>query len=544
MENITPRTNLNLVRQLCDLVDSMLPEPEQNPPEEFDQLEKFFIFCITWSLGGSLVEADREKFSEFLKNLSGLIMPSSSLYENFFNIDGLTFVRWDEKVPEYVAPANKKFAAILVPTVDTIRYAWLLNQIMMLKKPAMFCGDSGTAKTVTVQSCFRSLDIDRYQVLNINFSSRTTSMDFQKIVEENIDKKTFKQYGPKSAGKKMIVFIDDMNMPKIDIYGTQQPLALALYLIGRLTLYQRGGDLELREIVDTQFVGCTTPAGAGNNRVDPRVMSLFSVFNITSPSREATEKIYTQILERHAEEFADDIKAAVPKITQATMSLYYTIIEKLPRTPVKFHYIFNLRDLSRIYEGLLQSTVDKFDTKEKFIRLWRNESARVFSDRLINSTDKELIGITVMGEIVKEFFADISEYVSKDPILFGDYAMANPTDDEAEDPRLYEDLGDIDNIKEKLDRMLEDYGFDHKPMNLVLFNDALKHVTKIHRIIRFPKGCGLLVGFGGSGKQSLTKLATFTACYDLFTISLVRGYKENDFREDLRGLYKLVLLKP
>jgi hypothetical protein len=47
--------------------------------------------------------------------------------------------------------------------------------------------------------------------------------------------------------------------------------------------------------------------------------------------------------------------------------------------------------------------------------------------------------------------------------------MANPTDDEAEDPRLYEDLGDIENIKEKLDRMLEDYGFDHKPMNLVLF---------------------------------------------------------------------------
>ena len=42
MENITPRTNLNLVRQLCDLVDSMLPEPEQNPPEEFDPEEDDF----------------------------------------------------------------------------------------------------------------------------------------------------------------------------------------------------------------------------------------------------------------------------------------------------------------------------------------------------------------------------------------------------------------------------------------------------------------------------------------------------------------------
>jgi dynein heavy chain len=49
----------------------------------------------------------------------------------------------------------------------------------------------------------------------------------------------------------------------------------------------------LREIVDTQFVGCITPAASGNNRVDPRVITLFSVFNITSPSKEATEKIYS-----------------------------------------------------------------------------------------------------------------------------------------------------------------------------------------------------------------------------------------------------------
>lgn len=92
--------------------------------------------------------------------------------------------------------------------------------------------------------------------------------------------------------------------------------------------------------------------------------------------------------------------------------------------------------------------------------------------------------------------------------------------------------------------MLEDYGYENKPMNLVLFNDALEHITKIHRIIRFPRGCGLLVGVGGSGKQSLTRLATFTACYEVFTISLIRNYKEDDFREDLRTLYKEVLAKP
>ena len=60
------------------------------------------------------------------------------------------------------------------------------------------------------------------------------------------------------------------------------------------------------------------------------------------------------------------------KITDGTLKLYKQIVELLPRTPVKFHYIFNLRDLSRIYEGLTRSTIDMFTTKESIIRLWRN----------------------------------------------------------------------------------------------------------------------------------------------------------------------------
>lgn len=92
---------------------------------------------------------------------------------------------------------------------------------------------------------------------------------------------------------------------------------------------------------------------------------------------------------------------------------------------------------------------------------------------------------TIIGDLCKEFFKDVEEAVMENPMLLGDFSMANPTDDEAEDPRLYEDLGGHDIIKEKLDKMLEDYGYENKPMNLVLFNDALEHVTKIHRIIRF-----------------------------------------------------------
>lgn len=74
-------------------------------------------------------------------------------------------------------------------------------------------------------------------------------------------------------------------------------------------------------------------------------------------------------------------------------------------------------------------------------------------------------------------------------------------------------------------------------MDLVLFDDALEHLTRIQRAIRMHKGHCLLVGVGGSGRQSLTKLASFTAGYKLFEIALSRGYGDYHFREDLKKLY-------
>ena len=60
---ITPRTDLNLVQQLTYLIDAILPEPENNPPQDFVDLEKMYLFSLTWSMGGALTSDDREKFN-------------------------------------------------------------------------------------------------------------------------------------------------------------------------------------------------------------------------------------------------------------------------------------------------------------------------------------------------------------------------------------------------------------------------------------------------------------------------------------------------
>lgn len=89
--------------------------------------------------------------------------------------------------------------------------------------------------------------------MNINFSSRTTSADVQTNIEANIDKRSGVIYGP-PTGRKLIVFIDDLNMPKVDTYGTQQPIALLLFLMNKNSLYDRSKDLNLKTIKDLQYV--------------------------------------------------------------------------------------------------------------------------------------------------------------------------------------------------------------------------------------------------------------------------------------------------
>ena len=191
---VTPQTNLNMVRQFCLLMDSMLPEdPDSNTKTETEDWEKLFIFCAIWGLGGALVSEDREKFNDFFKSNSGIIFSGpETIYDNCYDENTGQYNPWKPKVPPYEPPASKKFSAILVPTVDTLRYSWLLSQVMKMNKPCMFVGDSGTAKTVTINSYLNTLPMEKYIILNVNFSSRTTSKDCQKSIEDNIDKRSMR----------------------------------------------------------------------------------------------------------------------------------------------------------------------------------------------------------------------------------------------------------------------------------------------------------------------------------------------------------------
>jgi len=84
-----------------------------------------------------------------------------------------------------------------------------------------------------------------------------------------------------------------------------------------------------------------------------------------------------------------------------------------------------------------------------------------------------------------------------------------------------------------MEAKLEEYNESVASMNLVLFDQAMEHISRIARIIDLPGGSALLVGVGGSGKQSLAKLAAFILTYDVYRIVVTTNYNVNDLKVDI-----------
>jgi len=109
---------------------------------------------------------------------------------------------------------------------------------------------------------------------------------------------------------------------QVDQYGTQQPIALLKMLLERRGCYNRGKDLNWKGFRDLGWMAAMGRPVGGRNDVDPRFISLFTVFNMTFPAEESLYRIYNSILAGHVQPFVKEIRDLVPQITKMTMELY------------------------------------------------------------------------------------------------------------------------------------------------------------------------------------------------------------------------------
>lgn len=153
--------------------------------------------------------------------------------------------------------------------------------------------------------------------------------------------------------------------------------------------------------------------GGGRNDIPQRLKRQFAIFNCTLPSNSSIDKIFSVIGLGHycaergfKEEIRDIIKRLVPatrRLWQLTkvhgikqsgswnqevffIKIRLSIQVKMLPTPAKFHYVFNLRDLSRIWQGMINTISSVVVSERIMLSLWKHECTRVIADRLDSLT--------------------------------------------------------------------------------------------------------------------------------------------------------------
>ncbi|KAM9806325.1 dynein axonemal heavy chain 11 isoform 1-T1 [Syngnathus typhle] len=533
-KTITPIPENSLVQTLCTLLECLLTSeniPSDSPRELY---ETYFVFACIWAFGGALCQDQlfdyRVEFSKWwTKEMKTVKLPTQGTVFDFY-IDAQTkrFLPWTDIVPPFEMETGTPLQAVLVHTAETLRLRYFMDLLLERRQPLMLVGNAGVGKTALVRNKLDGLP-ESFTTTKISFNYYITSLALQEILERQLEKRAGRSYAP-AGSRRLVYFIDDLNMPAVDTYGTVQPHTLIRQHLDYGHWYDRQ-KLSLKEIYNVQYVACMNPT-AGSFTINPRLQRHFSVFAVNFPSSEALMSIFGQILSCHLtqQHFSLPVQKSVTSVVQAAVKLHHKMELSFLPTAIKFHYTFNMRDMSNIFQGILFAEPENVQNSTDLALLWLHESCRVYSDRFLDVKDVQVFRKLQMETLHECFEALEEEKLTKQPLIFCHFGQTGKESS-------YTTVTDWFVLRTILTDALDSYNELNAAMNLVLFEDAMQHVCRISRILESPGSHGLLIGVGGSGKQSLTRLAAYISSVEIFQSTLHKGYSIQDFKMDLAGLF-------
>ena len=516
---------------------------EDEPYPGYDLL---FCFAAIWSMGGILTEKDgidfKRNFSDwFRQNFKQYkIPPKGTVFDYFVVMDpeNPRFEEWTKKIQEIEYRPGENIKYITVPTSETVSVSELMEKLLDVGHPSLLIGMAGCGKTQIANGMLennrkKNEKTNSFTYVSVAFNYYSDTYVMQSVLIQNTEKFSQRTFVPKGNPKLMAIFIDDLNMQKLDSCLTQNAIELVRQFMDYKHIYECQ-KMDLMEFLNIQFIASMNPT-AGSFNINPRLQRHFWICSIPFPSDDSIRTIFQFFLDGHLKQFGANIQELSKGLVAGIIKLHKCVYAKFKKSAINFHYEFNIRHITGVFQGILMSTVEKFKEPEKMAKLWIHECERVYGDRLVSIKDLNTLRAELGGEVIKIAFGgkfNLGKYLTEksEPIIFcrfvGGYLDS-----------VYDMANKLSDVKEKASQALGEYNESNTRMDLVLFDDAVKHVCRITRIISQPSGHSMLVGVGGSGKQSLSKLSAFICQYENYMITISSDYKLNSFKDDLQKMY-------
>ncbi len=495
-----------------------------------NSITAYAIMCLIWAVGATTDKVGRARFTNYLhlllqtNNISVGPPQRGLVYDYFYDLHK-QWVPWMDTRPPFKVDARLAHHEILVPTADSVRSTYFLDVLVRQGKHVLFTGQTGTGKTANILQYLGRLP-DRFQPTTLMFSAATSANQTEDFLFAKFTKRRQKVYGA-PLGKRLVVFVDDLNMPAREKYLAQPPIELLRQWMDYGGWYNRHS-LQFMQIVDINIVSAMGPPGGGRNPVTARFLRHFHQIAHTELDNSALNLIFSTIVREKLSHATPEVANLAHSLVEASISVYQrTCAEFLP-TPTRSHYTFNLRDLSAVVQGLLPAQPPT-DVRT-LLCLWVHETRRVFEDRLISDSDVVAFEKMLAQTLRHQFNCNWDDVVPP-TLLFGDYMVIG-------ERRAYTMIPSLDEAHKAMSQALSELNEESQgtQMDLVLFRDAIEHVSRISRVLRQPGGHALLLGVGGSGRQSLTKLAAYMGDFTLVQIEMSKGFGMAEWREAIKTM--------
>jgi len=234
-----PTTNSGVCSSLLKMLNAFIAplRNQEEPPTPKDievfekKIEGIFMFCFIWSVCCTVDKKSRVRFDAAMRTQMELFgskfpFPKEGLiYDYRFDMEKSNWLNWNEYASEYKPDASLAFNELVVDTMDTVRYTFVLDTLVARGEHVLMCGPTGTGKTVNISRYLQTGMSKSHLPLCMTFSAQTSANQVQDTIDGKMDKRRKGVFGP-MAGKKYVIFVDDCNMPQPEIFGAQMPIEL------------------------------------------------------------------------------------------------------------------------------------------------------------------------------------------------------------------------------------------------------------------------------------------------------------------------------
>lgn len=292
-------------------------------------LEPVFMFSLVWSVCSTVDLDGRRKLNKFLrelmsKNSAKFPFPEEGLiYDYKFVLKEKTFLPWLDSSKVYEIDPRLTYGEIVVPTNDYTRMLYLMKTLLTSKKHVMCPGPTGTGKSLNAYTLLQTSLSEEFQYISITFSAQTSANQTQDNIDSKMEKRRKGIFGP-PPGKKCIIFVDDMNMPKKETYGAQPPLEILRQYLDHSGWYDRK-KLELMKLEDLIILAAMGPPGGGRTFITNRVVRHFNMLTYADLDNDTIKYIFNTIVEFFLRKFSDSVRTTRENLVNSVLHIYETV---------------------------------------------------------------------------------------------------------------------------------------------------------------------------------------------------------------------------